>query len=412
MVLRVEDRRWIEAAAQAQGFDLAGLAAVPEPESGAGIDEDQRFAAWVASGAAGEMEWLVRRDAEGALVRGDLRRSMPWARSVLVCAVNYNAAAPRSIDPAPPSSGWIARYAWSGRGGAAMGPAAEEDFAGGSDYHEELLPKLKAVAAVLEQRFGPECITRAYVDTGPILERGYAARAGVGWIGRNTCVLNQEQGSWLLLGVVVTSLELGGEALPVPVADRCGTCTRCIDACPTDALHGSGLGGAPRLMDASRCISYLTIEKRGPIAPELMAGMGRQVFGCDICQDVCPWNRKAPVGRSGMLEPRQELVNPSLAWLGAMDGPAFARWFRGSPLERTRRKRVLRNVAIAMGNSGEKSFHDQLETWVQGDDPVLAETANWALQRLQNAGANGAQQAAFTEEEAARLETALAGPLD
>ncbi len=412
MVLGVEDRQWIEAAARAQGFDLAGLAAVPDADSSAGIDEDQRFAAWVASGAAGEMEWLTRRDAEGALVRGDLRRSMPWARSVLVCAVNYNAAAPRSIDPAPEGSGWIARYAWSGRGGAAMGPAAKEGFAGGSDYHEELLPKLKAVAALLEQRFGPKCVTRAYVDTGPILERGYAARAGVGWIGRNTCVLNQEQGSWLLLGVVVTSLKLGREALAVPAADRCGTCTRCIEACPTDALHGSGLAGAPRLMDASRCISYLTIEKRGVIAPELMEGLGRQVFGCDICQDVCPWNRKAPAGRSGMLEPRQELVNPSLAWLGAMDGPAFNRWFRGSPLERTRRKRVLRNVAIAMGNSGEQGFREQLEAWAQGQDAVLAETAGWALQRLQEAGAPDAQRSVLADDEAVRLEPAQAGPLD
>ena len=407
MVLDVEDRKWVEAAALEEGFDLAGVAAVPDLQSEAQFEEDRRFHDWVAAGAAGEMDWLVRRDASGALVRADVRRSMPWARSVLVCAVNYNAEAPRSVDAAPPGTVWIAKYALSGRGGAAMGPGEDEGFVAGSDYHEELLPRLKAVAARLTERFGPECVTRSYVDTGPILERGYAARAGGGWIGRNTCVLNQGIGSWLLLGVVVTSLELGSEAVPTPASDRCGTCTRCIDACPTDALHGSGLGGAARLMDASRCIAYLTIEKKGSIVPEFMEGMGRQIFGCDICQDVCPWNRKAPVGRSGMLAPRGELVNPSLAWLGAMDGPAFNRWFRGSPLERTRRKRILRNVAIAMGNSGDPEYRDQLEVWGQGDDAVLAEAAGWAVERLR-----GAEGRELSDEDAARLEAALAGPLD
>ena len=395
MRIGTEERRWIEAAALAAGFDLAGLASVPDPDSPAAHVEAERFAAWVDSGAAGEMGWLARRDADGGYVRGDVRRSMPWARSVLVCAVNYNVEAPRSIDPAAADRGWIGRYAWSGRG-AQMGPAGgqeagagagQEDGTGplamaGSDYHEELLPRLKAVAARLEERFGIACQTRAYVDTGPILERGYAARAGVGWIGRNTLVLNQAKGSWLLLGVVVTSLELEPGAQAEVAADRCGTCTRCIQACPTDALHGSGIAGAPRLMDASRCIAYLTIEKKGAIDPALRERMGRQVFGCDICQDVCPWNRGAPVGGSGMLQPRRELVNPPLAWLGAMDGPEFNQMFRGSPLERTRRKRIQRNVAIAMGNSGEQRFRTQLEAWARGEDDVLAEAAGWALARL------------------------------
>ncbi len=394
MRLAIADRQWIENTARAAGFDLAGLTGVPDPESPVARAEAGRFANWIESGAAGEMDWLKRRDAAGELVRGDLRRSMPWARSVLVCAMNYNVEAPRSTDPAPAGTGWIARYAWSGRG-AQMAPASAETETNpvaaetqpsvemaGSDYHEELLPRLRAVAALLEERFGGACRTRAYVDTGPILERGYAARAGVGWIGRNTCVLNQEKGSWLLLGVVVTSLELTAEGMPAIAADRCGSCTRCIDACPTDALHGSGLDGAPRLMDAGRCIAYLTIEKRGEIDPALRAGMGRQVFGCDICQDVCPWNRKAPIARPGMLEPRRELVNPELDWLAAMDGPAFNRLFRGSPLERTRRKRILRNVAIAMGNSGKGRFRPRLEAWARGEDPVLAEAATWALARL------------------------------
>ena len=408
MGLSATDRAWIEATALAEGFDLAGLAAVPDPS-----EDDQRFAAWVQSGAAGEMDWLTRTDAQGDLVRGDLRRSIPWARSVLVCAVNYNSDAPRSIDPAPGSAGWIARYAWSGRGGAAMElakadgslPLMSESMMSGSDYHEELLPRLKAVATRLEAHFGETCSTRAYVDTGPILERGYAARAGVGWIGRNTCVLNQEIGSWLLLGVVVTSLELSQDAVPAPAVDRCGTCTRCVDACPTDALHGSGIENAPRLMDATRCIAYLTIEKKGGIDPELRDGMGRHVFGCDICQDVCPWNRRAPAGRSGMLQPRSELVNPSLAWLGSLDGAAFNRAFRHSPLERTRRKRILRNVAIAMGNSGDQAHQGQLKAWTQADDEVLAEAASWGLQRL-------SKPTEAREGKTDLLETAFAGPLD
>lgn len=379
MALSPDERSWIEAVAMERGFDLAGLAPVPAESA-----EDERFAAWVDTGAAGEMDWLVRRDAEGALVRGDLRRSLPWARSVLVCAVNYNTVAPRSIDPAPAGTGWIARYAWSGRGSADMAPP-DASVPKGSDYHEELLPKLQGIAGALQERFGDTCQTRAYVDTGPILERGFAARAGIGWIGRNTCVLNQELGSWLLLGVVVTSLELSPAATPEVAVDRCGTCTRCVDACPTDALHGSGLDGAPRWMDASRCIAYLTIEKKGVIDPELREGMGRQVFGCDICQDVCPWNRRAPAGQSGMLEPRHELVNPSLAWLASLDGPGFNQWFRGSSLERTRRKRILRNVAIAMGNSGAMAHTQQLEQWVGNEDPALAEAAVWALERIRRA---------------------------
>ncbi len=330
--------------------------------------EDARFAAFVDAGFAGEMEYLKRADDAGEYLRGDLRRSMPWARSVIVCAVNYNSEAPLSIEPADAKAGWIARYAWSG----------SED-GGGSDYHDVLLPKLRAVEEELKERFA-ECETRCYVDTGPIVERGFAARAGVGWIGKNTCVIDQQQGSWLLLGVIVTSLEMADDALSVVAADRCGSCTRCIDACPTDALVGE------RQMDASRCIAYLTIEKKGSIDEELRPLMGRQVFGCDICQDVCPWNRKAPVVVSGSLPMREELVNPALDWLAAMDGAAFNRMFRGSPLERTRKRRILRNVAIAMGNSGCLDFLEQLDAWAAGEDAVLAEAAAWAAGRLRFVG--------------------------
>jgi len=362
------DREWIEGCALAAGFDLSGIADVPDAASADAVEIDRRYAEWVESGRAGEMEYLKREDAAGELLRGDLRRAMPWAQSVIVCALNYNAEAPRSIDPAPPSAGWIARYAWSGRG----------EGEGGSDYHDVLLPKLQVIERELKAHFGESCETRCYVDTGPIVERGYAERAGVGWIGKNTCVLNQQHGSWLLLGVIVTSLALEKDAWSLPAADRCGTCTRCIDACPTDALI------APRQMNAARCIAYLTIEKKGSVAEELREGMGRQVFGCDICQDVCPWNRQAPVGRSNALPARGELVNPALDWLASMDGPAFNRWFRGSPLERTRRKRIRRNIAIAMGNSGELEFLATLKQWLVEEDAVLAETAAWAIDRLEN----------------------------
>jgi epoxyqueuosine reductase len=366
-MLSLLDREWVEGRALAAGFDLAGIAAVPAVASADAAEIDRRYVEWIQAGRAGEMDYLKREDAAGDLVRGDLRRSMPWARSVIVCALNYNAEAPRSTDPAPANAGWIARYAWSGRGEAG----------GGSDYHDVLLPRLQTVEWELKARFGEACETRCYVDTGPIVERGYAERAGVGWIGKNTCVLNQQQGSWLLLGVIVTSLELAQDAWTVPPADRCGSCTRCIDACPTDALI------APRQMDAARCIAYLTIEKKGSIAAELREGMGRQVFGCDICQDVCPWNRRAPVGKSNALPARDELVNPALDWLASMDGPAFNRWFRGSPLERTRRKRIRRNVAIAMGNSGELEFLPTLKHWAAEEDAVIAEASVWAIDRLE-----------------------------
>ena len=381
MELTRADRGWLAQRARALGFDLADITSVPEPASSAAAEGDRRYAQWIDAGHAGEMEYLKRADDAGEYLRGDLRRSMPWARSVIVCAVNYNADAPRSIDPAEPNAGWIARYAWSGR--EDPGDASSK----GSDYHDVLLLRLRRLEAELKERYessqlsGDGLQMRCYVDTGPLVERGYAVRAGIGWIGKNTCVIHQKQGSWLLLGVIVTSLELAPDAWSVPAADRCGSCTRCIDACPTSALIEPEPGGV-RAMDATRCVAYLTIEKKGSIAEELRPLMGRQVFGCDICQDVCPWNRKAPVATSSMLPPRQELVNPALEWLAAMDGPAFNRTFRGSPLERTRRKRILRNVAIAMGNSGEPAYLAQLEAWAAGEDAVLAEAAAWAVALL------------------------------
>lgn len=345
---------------QKAGFSKAGIAPIPPP--GEEAPELSHFEPWIERGYAGEMEYLKRRDEANRLLRSSLRIAVPWARSVIVCAANYNAEAPKSIDPASPESGWIARYAWTGYAGQP------------SDYHDVLLRRLQKLEQNLQQALGP-FQARCYVDTGPLVERIYAKYAGIGWIGKNTCILNQELGSWIFLGVILTGLELPS-GTPVRVAeDRCGSCTRCLDACPTGALV------APYQMDASLCISYLTIEKRGPIAEPLRAQMGRQVFGCDICQDVCPWNRRAPISEDVELAVRAELVNPALAWLAELDAESFRNLFRHSPVQRTKLSGLLRNVAIAMGNSGLASYVPKLREWAASPEPVLAEAAQWALTR-------------------------------
>jgi epoxyqueuosine reductase len=218
-----------------------------------------------------------------------------------------------------------------------------------------------------------EIQTRCYVDTGPLVERVYAKYAGVGWIGKNTCILNQKTGSWLFLGVILTSLELDADT---PAPDRCGTCTRCITACPTDALI------RPYELDSNRCIAYLTIEKRGSIPEELREGIGRHVFGCDICQDVCPWNRKAPATTAPEFRPREGLVNPALDWLAEISAEEFREKFRGSPIRRTKRSGLRRNAVVAMGNSGQQRFGTVLEKLTTDEDRDVAESAKWAMGKL------------------------------
>jgi epoxyqueuosine reductase len=353
--------------ASESGFSAAGIAPVPEPGSPDDQAERARFDEWIAAGRAGEMNYLQRRDDAGVLLRSSVRVALPWARSVVVCAAGYDSAQPRSTEPAPVDAGWIARYAWSGQ----PGPDGQQRP---SDYHKVLRRRLESLRNRLAQRCGP-FESRCFVDTGPVVERVYARYAGIGWTGKNTCILNQELGSWIFLGVIVTSIELPA-ALAQLAADRCGSCTRCIDACPTEALI------APRQMDASRCISYLTIEKRGPIPEELRPLLGRQIFGCDICQDVCPWNRRAPIAADPDLAPRSELVNPALAWLAAMDESVWERHFNGSPVRRAKFSGFRRNLALAMGNSGQSQFLPILEVWARDPDPALSESARWAAQRL------------------------------
>jgi epoxyqueuosine reductase len=345
------------------GFAEAGLAALPHTYQ---ERDAARFEEWVRAGRAGSMRYLERKNEDGALLRSRARIPFPWARSAVVCWANYNGEQPRSTEPAAEGAGWIARYAWSSKVDA-------EGRRRPSDYHKVLLKRLKALEAGLHEELGA-FEARAFVDTGPVVERALAEAAGLGWTGKNTCLIHPKLGSFGFLAVLITSLEIDVPAVLQP--DRCGSCRRCLEACPTGALI------APYQMDAARCIAYLTIEHRGAIAPELMEGMGRQIFGCDICQDVCPWNRKALIGGEAELEARTELVNPALEVLAALDEAGFEREFNGSPVRRAGFLGLRRNVAIAMGNSRMARFAPWLEDWADVADEGLRSAARWAREKL------------------------------
>ena len=368
---REQARAW----ALEAGFTNARLVALPY----AGEARDAaRFEEWVRAGRAGTMKYLARRGEEGALLRSRAAIPFSWARSAVVCFAGYNSAQPRSTDTAAEGAGWIARYAWSSR------PEKGNDGAGGgrrpSDYHKVLKKRLRALEARIREERAREGLdgfeARGCVDTGPLMERALAVAAGLGWTGKNTCLIHPRLGSYGFLAVLLTSLE--AEEPPLTVPDRCGSCRRCLDACPTGALI------APYQMDAAHCISYLTIEHRGPIAAKLMEGMGRQVFGCDICQDVCPWNspRRTPLSADPELEAREELVNPALEWLAGLAEAEFELRFNGSPVRRAGFLGLRRNVAIAMGNSGLGRFAPWLDEWARAADEGLQTAARWALGRL------------------------------
>jgi epoxyqueuosine reductase len=308
------------------------------------------------------MKYMEARTETGELQRASAANAAPWVRSIVVCAVNYNTDKPYSIEASDPERGWVSRYAW-----------------GSKDYHDALLPRLKQVESAIRQyseQRGVAIETRSYVDTGPILERVYALHAGIGWAGKNTCIIHEKLGSWLFLGVVLTSLELPPDA---PAPDRCGSCTRCIDACPTNAIV------APGKLDARLCIAYLTIEKRGEIPEELRTGVGQQIFGCDICQDVCPWNNKsgnAPASSWPEFQPQEQVYHPELRRLARMDEEGYRQTFRGSPVKRAKYTGLRRNVAVAMGNSGNREFIPDLEKLASDEDPVVAGHAQWSLRKL------------------------------
>jgi len=334
------------------GFELAGVAAALPAE------DRSRYHDWAESGRAGEMRYLTDRRAQ---VRDDPRNLLPSARSIIVIGKLYHTAWPLSTRFDERDRGWISRYAW------------------GADYHQEIRAGLERLRDLLVERAGP-FDSRICVDTAPLLERSYARLAGLGWIGRNTCLINQQMGSWFFLGELLVSLEIAPDA---PPPDRCGTCMRCVDACPTSAIvPGKGL-------DAQLCISYFTIELRGTVPEEQRASIGAHVFGCDICQDVCPWNGRAPCSEDPHYVPRY--FAPPLAELAAIDEAEFREMFRDSPIARAKYQGFLRNVTIAMGNSGDPKFIPALEKLAASTDPVIAEHATWARESLSICGskANG-----------------------
>jgi epoxyqueuosine reductase len=340
-------RAGIRELARQCGFELAGVARA-EP-----LDDRRRYHDWVAAGFAGEMRYLTDHR---AAIRDDPRRLLPSARSVICVGKLYNTPWPYSTRFTDNDRAWISRYAW------------------GEDYHFTLRRGLSRLETLLRQRCGAGFDARICVDTAPLLERSYAREAGLGWIGKNKCLINQPCGSWFFLGELLVSLDIEADS---PPPDRCGSCTRCIDACPTTALVPAP--GGYRL-DSRLCISYLTIELRGTLPEDRRPASGNHVFGCDICQDVCPWNRRAPATADPAFLPRE--FAPPLEQLAALGEDEFRAMFRDTPVTRARYRGFLRNVAIAMGSRGLPQFRAALERLAASEDQTVAEHAHWALQRL------------------------------
>jgi len=361
----VGDTAWIVDRAKALGFSLSGVAPLERFPEHAAIGE------WLERGYGGAMSYLANPR------RAEPEQVLEGARSVIVCALNYNTAHPYSseagaLDGSREARGWISRYAW------------------GRDYHEVLWERLNALAGELNERFPEPHRSRAYADTGPVAERLIAKYAGLGWLGKNTLLLNQKMGSWFFLGVIFTTLELSpslGRA-EMPPADLCGNCRQCLDACPTGAFV------EPYVMDARRCISYLTIELRGSVPEEFREAIGSNVYGCDICQEVCPHNRKAPVTTLADFEPRlfspeESLFEPRLEWLAGMSEAEFREKFRDSAMKRTKWRGLVRNACIALGNAklergtGEHlRVVELLRRLTQSEENGIAESARWALSRI------------------------------
>jgi epoxyqueuosine reductase len=351
------------------GFDLVGITSA-EPLAHGG-----RFRAWVAQGFAGEMGYMSR-DVDK---RVDPSRVLPDARSIIVLGINYYTAPKPTMDA--PGRGWVSRYAW------------------GQDYHRILGQKLEALLARIRAIEGTDVRARWYVDTGPILERELAWRAGLGWPGKNTNLINRRVGSWLFLGAILLDRELVYDA---PSTAHCGTCTRCMVACPTGALV------APGVLDARRCISYLTIELRGPIPRELRPLMGTHIFGCDICQAVCPWNRKISVSTEPALLPQAGFAAPELIpWL-CLSEDAFRLQFHDSPMKRAKRRGLLRNVAVALGNLQDPRAIPALGTALGDAEPLIRSHAAWALGRIGGDEARRILDAALPTEQEASVREEIA----
>jgi epoxyqueuosine reductase len=343
----IKDRAW------ELGFDAVGIApaeAVP-PE---------RLSEWLKRGFQGEMGYM-ERNSEARL---DPARVLSPIASVISAAVSY--LHPHSLPYDDPSRAVISRYA------------------AGEDYHQVLLEKFRGLVDHI-QELQPGVQTKSYVDTGPVMEKYWASRAGIGWIGKHTNLISRRLGSWVFLGEVLLDVELDYD---LPAADHCGSCTRCIDACPTEAIV------EPYVLDSRRCISYLTIELREDIPPEFRPSLGNLVYGCDICQDVCPWNRKAGRSTAEALASRPENEAPDLRELARLSPQEFSRRFRGSPVKRTKWRGLMRNVAVALGNSGSPETKAELEALLHCEDAMVRRHAAWALLQL-----------APGEEERAELES-------
>jgi epoxyqueuosine reductase len=334
-----EIRQRVVAFSHELGFDVCRFAQADAPEHAIA------FRNWLDRGAGGEMVYLSRN----ASKRCDPQQVLPGAKSVIALAFNYFQGERSRKD-----HGRIARYAW------------------GEDYHDLLERKLVSIDRLLREHGGKQ---KYYVDTGPILERDYAAMAGVGWHGKSTMLLNRELGTWFFLAEILTTLEFAPDS---PEKDRCGTCTRCIDACPTGAIT------APHYVDARRCISYLTIELKGSIPLELRPLIGDRIYGCDDCLDACPWNRFARISRERTFTMPQEIEAMRLRDYLSLNEEKFRELFRCSPIKRTKRRGLLRNVCVALGNVGDADDLPALEKAALDPEPLIAEHARWAISQIGN----------------------------
>jgi len=330
------------------GFTLAGVT-IPEPPLYLST-----FERWLDAGRHGDMHYLA--DDRARARRADPRLILPECKSIFVLAAPY--ADPKSVEASdgPAPAGRVAAYAW------------------GDDYHNIFPPKLQGLVAFIEEQVGQPVPNRYYSDTGPILERNLAQRAGLGWIGKNTCLINPKRGSYFLLAEILLGIEL--EPDPPFTTDHCGTCTRCIEACPTGCILSD------RTIDARRCISYLTIELKGDIPEELRPLLGNWVFGCDVCQMVCPWNRFATDTIDEAFSPRPDVPRPNLIHELSLSPEAFNRKFKNSPVKRTKRRGYLRNVAVNLGNLQDSKAIQALGNTLEDSGSMMREHASWAIENI------------------------------
>jgi epoxyqueuosine reductase len=331
----------IKQAAQRLGFELVGISPVKVPP------HEQSFAQWLRQGLAGELDYMKRTEA----LRRDPQELVPWAISIISAGMNYYKSMPRP-SPSREAQGWVSRYAW------------------GDDYHDVLKRKLDLLLGQIHEMAGCAVQGRAFVDSGPVLEREFAGVAGLGWIGKNTHLISPKKGSWFFLGELFVDLPL---AYDRPMRDRCGQCDLCLRACPTNAFVG------PYVLDARRCLSYLTIELKGWMPRQLRPLLGNHIFGCDICQEVCPYNVKARETAEAAFGPRPGLYAPQLIPLLSLTAAEFRARFRGSPILRAKRRGFLRNVAVALGNIKDQTAIPALIHALDDEEPLVRGHAAWAL---------------------------------